>query len=416
MTDIHRHSANIVVVGAGQAGLSLCDHLRKQGHTGSITLVGAERHLPYQRPPLSKAYMLGEFEQSRLMLRPPSYYDKNSISVITRTRIDFIDRDRQAVYTSSGRELPYDFLAITTGASPRRLPESVGGIPSLETRLRSIEDSDRLAKLCTEGARMLVIGGGYIGLEVSACARSRGAAVVLAEAEPRILSRVAGEEIATRIDMLHRDHGVTLHCSTSVTNLSNAPDDTIQAAFCDGTTETADVVLAGVGAIPNTELAERSDLAVDNGIAVDEYCRTSDPRIFAAGDCTSFPFRGSRVRLESVQNAIDQAAAAADSMLGGNTPYRPVPWFWSDQYDMHLQIAGLSLGYNKTAIRPGSTSRSCSVWYYNDAKLLAVDAIDDPKAYIVAKRLLEGGVSPEPGLVCDPSVNLKTLLQSQPGQ
>ncbi len=413
MTHLDPLAASVVVVGAGQAGFSLCDRLRKQGHTGSITIVGAEPHLPYQRPPLSKAYMLGEFDRDRLMLRPEEYYAQNSIRVATGTRIASVSRDRQVVRAESGEEFPYDLLALATGARPRRLPDAIGGSLAQVHYLRTIEDSDRLSDLYADGARLLVAGGGYIGLEVAACARSRGAAVIVAEAARRILSRVAGEEIARRIGSIHQDRGVDLRCGAAIDSIVAVEEGAIQSQFRDGAIETADAALAGIGAAPRTELAEEAGLAVDNGIAVDERCRTSDPRIYAAGDCASFPFRGGRVRLESVQNAIDQAAAAADSMLGGESPYQPVPWFWSDQYDMHLQIAGYSAGHDRTVLRTTGEGRSCSVWYYRGGELLAVDAIDDSKAYIVAKRLLESGVSPDPEQVSDASLNVKQLLQSQ---
>lgn len=416
MTHPDPHTASVVVVGSGQASFSICDRLRRQGHTGSITMVGAEPHLPYQRPPLSKAYLLGEFDRDRLMLRPEEYYAQNSIRVATGTRIAAINRDRQIVRAESGEEFPYDFLALATGARPRRLPDAIGGSLSQVHYLRTIEDCDRLAGLCTDGARLLVAGGGYIGLEVAACVRSRGAAVIVAEAESRILSRVAGEEIAKRIESLHQERGVDLRCGASIAELAAADTGGIQATFYDGSAETADAALAGIGAVPRTELAEEAGLEVDNGIAVDSQCRTSDPRIYAAGDCTSLPFRGGRVRLESVQNAIDQAAAAADCMLGGESPYQPAPWFWSDQYDMHLQIAGYSAGHDRTVLRASDDGRSCSVWYYQGDTLLAVDAINDSKAYIVAKRLLESGVSPAPEQVSDASLNVKQLLQKPSGR
>ena len=258
---------------------------------------------------------------------------------------------------------------------------------------------------------MLVIGGGYIGLEIAATAHKRQAAVTVVEAAPRLLARVAGPETAARIHDLHVRHGVDIRTDAALVSLEARAGGGVRASLQDGSRVDADFAVAGIGAAPDIRLAEDAGLAIENGIRVDAFCRTSDPNIFAAGDCTSFPFRDGRIRLESVQNAIDQGIAAAANMLGAHQPYVPTPWFWSDQYDSHLQIAGISAGADATVIRPGARAGAISIWYFAGPALLAVDAIDDPRPYMVAKRLLESGRNPDPSQVADPAANLKALLR-----
>ncbi len=400
-----------VVVGGGQAGLSVCEGLRAFGHEGPITLVCGEPHPPYQRPPLSKAYLAGAFERNRLFLKPPAFYEEHAIELLTGDRCRSVDRESGTVELESGRRIPYDVLALATGCRPRPLPPS-GPDPAPEAcLLRSVEDSDELAGRLEAGGRLLVIGGGYIGLEIAATARKKGLETTVVEAAPRLLARVAGPETAARIHDLHRANGVEIRTEATLASLAQSPNGRLSATLHDGSIVEADCAVAGIGAVPDTALAERAGLAVENGIRVDSFCRTSDPRIYAAGDCTSFPFRKGRIRLESVQNAIDQGRAAAANMLGRGEPYAPTPWFWSDQYDSHLQIAGISNGADATVIRPGERSGSVSVWYFAGESLLAVDAIDDPRPYMVAKRLLESGRNPDPAIVADPETNLKSLLR-----
>ncbi len=400
--------ARIVVVGAGQAGAALVAKLRALGHAGPLTLVGDEPVPPYQRPPLSKAYLKGEATRERLFLRPESFYAGAGIELLTGTPAVAIDRAGRAVVLADGRRLAYDLLALTTGARPRRLPADRGGDLPGVLLMRALADADALAAAVRPGARALIVGGGYIGLEAAAVLRDKGLDVTLVEAAERILSRVAAPATADYFRTLHQAHGVTIREADGLERLTGEAAVT-GAVLADGTEIAADVVLVGIGVAPDTGLAAAAGLAIDNGIAVDAFGRTSDPAIFAAGDATSFPHGGRRVRLESVPNAIDQSEAVAAAMLGGVEPYLARPWFWSDQYDVKLQIAGLNTGWERTTLRPGARPGSQSVWYWQGDRLLSVDAMNDPRAYMTGKRWIEAGVSPDPAAVADPATDLKAL-------
>ncbi|RAP41780.1 pyridine nucleotide-disulfide oxidoreductase [Rhodovulum viride] len=397
---------HIVIIGAGQAGAALAAKLRALGHAGRLTLIGDEAAPPYQRPPLSKKYLLGEMPLDRLYLRPPAFYAEAGIDLRLGQAVTGIDRARARV-TIEGEEIAYDRLALATGAAPRRLPAEIGGTLEGVHVVRSLADVDAMAPAFRPGARVLIVGGGYIGLEAAAVASRLGLKVTLIEAAPRILQRVAAPETADWFRALHAAHGVEIREATGLTRLLGETRVT-GAELADGSIIEADFVILGIGVAPATALAEAAGLTVEAGIAVDAMGRTSDPAIWAAGDCTSLPYRGGRIRLESVQNAIDQAEAVAANMLGADTPYVPKPWFWSDQYDVKLQIAGLNLGYDRVVVRPGDRAGSLSHWYYRGAELLAVDAMNDPRAYMTAKRLIETGRSPDPESVA--TGDLKALM------
>ncbi len=398
---------DIVVIGAGQAGASLVAKLRALGHMGKITLIGEEPAPPYQRPPLSKAYLLGKMELERLYLRPESYYAENNVTLLTNTTVQSIDRSDKVVI-AGGRAIPYDQLALTTGSVPRQLPPAAGGLLRGVHVVRALRDVDEMAPDFTEGRRILIIGGGYIGLEAAAVAAQRGMQVTLVEMADRILKRVAAPETSDYFRALHQSHGVTIKEGVGVERLTGegALDGAI---LSDGTELAVDTVVVGIGISPATALAEAAGLEIENGIKTDAMGRTSDPAIWAAGDCASLPFRGDQIRLESVQNAIDQAEAVAANMLGAETPYDPKPWFWSDQYDVKLQIAGLNMGYDGTVTR--GDGPAMSVWYYAGDTLRAVDAMNAPRDYMLGKRLIEAGISPARDVVADPSANLKALLR-----
>jgi 3-phenylpropionate/trans-cinnamate dioxygenase ferredoxin reductase subunit len=398
-----------VVVGAGQAGLSLVARLRALGHAGSLTLIGAETDPPYQRPPLSKAYLKGEMARERLWLRPRSFYEEGKIELLTAARVAAIDREAKAVVLTDGRRLPYDLLALTTGALPRRLPAAAGGDLDGVFVMRSLADADALAAALRPGMPALIAGGGYIGLEGAAVLAEKGLDVTLIELAPRILARVAAPATADFFRALHRGHGVDVREDVRVTGLTGAAGRVTGVELADGARIPAEVVLVGVGITPDTALAEAAGLAVADGIVVDAAGRTSDPAIFAAGDCTRFPWRGGTVRLESVPNAIDQGEMVAEAMLGSGEGYEARPWFWSDQYDVKLQIAGLNTGWERTVTRPGAREGGQSVWYFAGERLLAVDAMNDPRAYMTGKRWIEAGVSPDPAALADPAADLKTL-------
>ncbi len=402
--------AGIVVIGAGQAGASLCEKLRAEGHEGDLTLIGEEPAPPYQRPPLSKKYLLGEIPRERLFLRPASHYAEHRIDLRTGLRAEAIDRAARTVRLSDGTDLPYSKLALTTGSRPRLLPEAIGGRLGRVHPLRTLADVDAIAADFAPGRRALIVGGGYIGLEAAAVACARGLRVTVIEMADRILKRVAAPETSDYFRELHRAHGADLREGVGLARLVDDGAGGVSGAeLSDGARLDIDFALVGIGISPCTELAEAAGLAIDDGIATDARCATSDPDIFAAGDCASFPWRGRRIRLESVQNAIDQAEAAAASMLGRDARYDPVPWFWSDQHDVKLQIAGLNAGYDRTVTRPGARDGARSVWYFRGAEFLAVDAMNDPRAYMTGKRWLEQGRSPDPDAVGDAARDLRTL-------
>lgn len=401
----------VVVIGAGQAGQSLAAKLRDLGHSGPITLIGAEAEIPYQRPPLSKKYLLGEMTVDRLHLKPASFYAERNITLVTSEPVEAIDRAAREVVTAR-RRIGYDVVALTTGAIPRRLPASIGGDLAGVYTIRTLADVDAMRSEFADGRRVLILGGGYIGLEAAAVAAQKGLGVTLIEAAPRILGRVAAPETADFFRRLHRSNGVEIREGTALARLEGEGGHVARAVLADGEVLAVDFVIVGIGVDPATDLAERTGLRLDNGIATDHLCRTSDPAIFAAGDCASFPWQGGRVRLESVQNAIDMAEHAAGAIHGATLPYRPVPWFWSDQYAARLQIAGLNLGYTRTVRRPGSRAGAESIWYFAGERFLAVDAMNEPKAYMQGKRWLETGQSPHPDAIADGTRDLRLLAGS----
>ena len=397
----------IVVVGAGQAGAACVAKLRAEGFAGAITLIGAEAVPPYQRPPLSKAYLLGEMTLDRLLLRPESYYREAGIDLMLGAAVQAIDPFVRQI-TLDGQTIAYDALVLATGSVPRRLPAAMGGDLGGVHVVRGLADVDAMAPGMQPGRRALIVGGGYIGLEAAAVARKRGMAVTLIEMAPRILQRVAAPETSDYFRALHRAYGVDIRESVGLTRLVGA-DHVTGAILSDGVELPCDMVIVGIGIAPDTALAEAAGLAIENGIATDAQGRTSDPAIWAAGDCASFPYRGGRIRLESVQNAIDQAELVAQNILGAGLDYHPEPWFWSDQYDVKLQIAGLNTGYDRVVLRDGGAARSH--WYYAGERLLAVDAMNDPRGYMIGKRLIAAGISPDPAVVGDAAQDLKPLLQ-----
>ncbi|NIY79948.1 NAD(P)/FAD-dependent oxidoreductase [Celeribacter sp. HF31] len=399
---------HIAVIGAGQAGAALAAKLRALGYEGRLSLIGAEPVPPYQRPPLSKKYMSGEMELDRLFLRPESFYGEQGIELLTGARVSAIDPETMMITLADGTEMPVDQIALTTGSDPICLPPEMGGGEAGIYTMRSLADADAMAHEFTPGRRVLIVGGGYIGLEAAAVAALKGLQVTLVEMAPRILARVAAKESADWIKALHRSHGVDIREGCGLESLTKT-ETGFSAALTDGTALEVDFVICGIGVRPGTALAEMAGLEIDNGIKVDVFGQTSHPKIFAAGDCASFPWQGQRIRLESVPNAIEQAEATAATMLGQGQPYVAKPWFWSDQYDVKLQIAGLNTGYDQVVIRPGDRPGTQSHWYYRGGRLLAVDAMNDPRAYMIGKRLIEAGQSPCPKAVADPAQPLKTL-------
>jgi 3-phenylpropionate/trans-cinnamate dioxygenase ferredoxin reductase subunit len=399
--------AGVVVIGAGQAGASLVARLGAQGHEGPITLIGDEPVPPYQRPPLSKKYLLGEMALERLFLRPEAAYAEAGVDLRTGTQATAIDRAAREVVMGAER-LGYDTLVLATGSRPRRLPASIGGDLGGVHVVRTLADVDAMAPGVVPGARVLIVGGGYIGLEAAAVAVSRGMQVTLVEMAERILQRVAAPETSDYFRALHARHGVDIREGVGLERLTGEAGQVRGARLSDGSEIAVDMVIVGVGIVPDTALAEDAGLAIDNGIAVDAQGRTSDPAIWAAGDCASFPYGDGRLRLESVPNAIDMAECVADSIMGKGRDYVPKPWFWSDQYDVKLQIAGLGTGHDRIVTR--GAGDAVSFWYFAGDRLLAVDAMNDPRAYMVGKRLIEAGKTADPARIADPATDLKALL------
>ncbi|WP_121629173.1 NAD(P)/FAD-dependent oxidoreductase [Tropicibacter alexandrii] len=398
----------VVVIGGGQAAASCVAKLRSGGFDGSITLIGEEPALPYQRPPLSKGYLLGDMTLDRLFLRPEQWYADNAITVHLNERATRIDRDAKVVQ-AGGHEHAYDDLVLCTGSVPRQLPAAIGGALEGVRVVRTLADVDAMAPGFTEGKRVLVVGGGYIGLEAAAVAAKLGMKVTLVEAAERILGRVASPETSDYFRKLHGAHGVDIREGTGLVRLLGETHVT-GAELGDGTTLDIDFAIVGVGITPASQLAEEAGLEIENGIKVNALCQTSDPAIWAAGDCASFPVGEDRLRLESVGNAIDMGELVAENILGAGKAYIAKPWFWSDQYDVKLQIAGLSTGYDEIVTRQGEGT--VSFWYYAGDKLLAVDAMNDSRAYMVAKRLIESGKTADKAAVADPATELKALLKA----
>ena len=402
--------AGMVIVGGGQAGYSVASKLRTAGYEGDVTIICSENCLPYQRPPLSKKFLMGEVPKERLLFRPKSFYDENNIKVKLGVTVVKIERIKCEISLSDECKIAYKKLFITTGATPNKFPEVLGGDLRKVYYLRSLEDIESMMIEFKPNNKLLVVGGGYIGLEIAAVAKKKNLSVVLVEAQERILKRVASTHTSDFFRKLHQQHLVRIIEGNSIQKFIEIDGEFLGAILESGEKIDADFAVVGIGVTPNTALASSAGLEINNGIKVDSFCRTSDSNILAAGDCCNFPINSNRLRLESVGNAIEQGEAAAMTALGYNKPYVVRPWFWSDQYDVKLQIAGLSIGYNRTIVR--KSKKSVSFWYFRGKKLLAVDAIDDARAYMVAKKLIEHGISPKDSDILDIKTDLKLLIKN----
>ena len=403
-------SNHLVVIGGGQAGFSLIAKLRSMGDTRSISLVTAEKYPPYQRPPLSKKYLIGEMRSERLLLRPTKWYDDQSVSLYLQNKVSSIDIKSKSLLLASGQSISYSSLALTTGSEAIKLPDSMGDNLDGVHTLRNIDDVDNIAVQLKSATSVLVIGGGYIGLEVAAVMSTLGHDVTIIEREERILQRVAAATTSQYFEKLHRKNGVQILASTSLVELLEKKGKVCGARLDNGSEINTSLVICGIGIRPSQQLAIDAGLKVNDGIVVTESCLTSNPNVVAAGDCTRFPYDGNLIRLESVQNSIDQAEVAAATLFGSKMAYRPYPWFWSDQFDVKLQIAGLNVGFNHTVTRLGNRPGAESTWYFKNEKLLAVDAINDGKSFLIAKKLLKSENNPEISKLEDPSFDVKALL------
>lgn len=400
-------SEQIIIIGAGQAGVQAVATLRGEGYAGAIVMIGNEAFPPYQRPPLSKAYLAGTLERSRLFLKPDAFYGEAKCELVIGVGVKAIDRTKRVVSLTDGRHFEYSKLLLATGSRVRRI-----GIPGASLKgihyLRDIADVDLLRPRFTAGARLAIVGGGYIGLEVAAVAIKHGLQVDVFEALDRVMARAVSRPVSEFYERVHRDAGVRFHLNTGVEAFEGT--DTLSGVRAGGQTHAADLALVGIGVIPNVELAQAIGLECDDGIVVNEFAETADPAIFAAGDCTRHVGReGHPLRLESVQNAIDQAKHAAFAMVGKHTPYREVPWFWSDQYDLKLQIAGLAWPSDTIVLRGDPAARKFAVFHLRDGRIAAVEAINAAPEYLIGRKLIAENARIAPERLVDTSIPMKTL-------
>ena len=400
----------IIIVGGGQAAVQAIDTLRRKGFTGKIILIGDEPWLPYQRPPLSKKYLAGALERERLLLRPAHFYESHSVETRLGRRVEEISRREQRLQLDDGSAVAYDALLLATGSRPRPLAAPGTDLDGVHF-LRTIADVAHIRAEWTPGKRLVIVGGGYIGLEVAATARELGLDVTVLEMADRVMNRVVCPQISAFYEAEHARHGVRILCNSRVRALAAAPGSRRVRAVvtADGEEHAADGVVVGCGALPADELAVAAGLACENGVVVDDRCRTSDPVIYAAGDCTSHPSLryGRRLRLESVDNAFEQGASAALNMLGVEAVHDKVPWFWSDQYDLKLIIIGISQGYDTVVMRGDPASHTFSACYLRGGELISVDTVNSPRDQIAARKLIAARARPNPDKLADPAVPLK---------
>lgn len=376
-----------IVVGAGHCAGQIAAGLRQQGFDGDLVIIGDEPHIPYQRPPLSKRFLAGALPLERVYLRPAKFYRDNNIELLLSTPVVALQPREHRVVLADGAHRRYDKLLLATGSAPRRLKVPGDHLPGV-CYLRNIADVERIRAYLQTGKSLVVIGGGYIGLEVSAVGIERGMRVTLLEVADRVLSRVTAPAMSRFFEQLHRQRGVAIRCNTRVVRFEGR--DRVETVVCDDSRIEADLVIIGIGIVPNVALAEAAGLPCDNGILVDEYCRTADESIFAAGDCTNHPnpLLGRRLRLESVQNAVEQGKSAAANLCGKGEPYAEIPWFWSDQYDVKLQIVGLAQDYDQIVQRGSMDEQSFSLFYLKQGAVIAVDAVNNPREYMAGKKLV----------------------------
>ena len=407
-----RLSSRIAIVGAGQAAAQAVETLHKRGFRGSLTLIGDETSLPYQRPPLSKKYLAGTLDRDRLLIRHAAHYADHAVDLRLGFAAVGIDRARRRVEVADGSAVEYDGLLLATGSHPRLLP-----LPGAELAgvyyLRSVADVDRLRPELAAGRRAVIVGGGYIGLEVAATCREAGLDVTVLEAAERVMNRVVSREVSSFYEAEHARRGVRIRCNTRVERL--VPEDAsgtsrvAAARMTDGSEVPADFVLVAIGVVPTEALARDAGLECDNGVLVNEYCQTSDAHIWAAGDCARHPsiHYGMRVRLESVDNAFEQGTSAALNMLGLETIHDKVPWFWSDQFDLKMVIVGLAAGHDEMIVRGAQASRAFSVCYLKAGELVAVECVNHTKDQMAARKMIPARARPDPAKLADDSIALK---------
>jgi 3-phenylpropionate/trans-cinnamate dioxygenase ferredoxin reductase subunit len=397
----------VVIIGTGQAGFQAASSLRQAGLQGEVTLVGEETELPYQRPPLSKTFLKGEGDPGEVHLRPETFFASKDIERVSGDRAERIDREARRVELATGRVLDYDHLVLATGARPRELPVPGSDLDGV-LQLRTVADAQALRERLDGGPRLVVVGGGFIGLELAASARERGADVTVVEALDRTMARAVTPEMSAHFAALHAEHGATiLHDATVAKLIGNGAVSGVELG--DRTRLDADVVVIAVGIVPNVELAAEAGLAVHDGIVVDETLRTSDPAVWAIGDCASYPSAqlGRPVRLESVQNATDHGRAVAAAIMGEPAPYDALPWFWSDQHSRKLQIAGLLHGHDRTVLRGDPAGEAFSVFCFAGDQLVCVESVNRMPDHMAARKLLAAGRTIDPDAAADEAFDLK---------
>jgi 3-phenylpropionate/trans-cinnamate dioxygenase ferredoxin reductase subunit len=397
----------IVIIGAGHAAGQAAASLRQAKFEGSITIIGDEAHVPYQRPPLSKQYLAGTQVADKVYLRAEKFYVDKDIQLMLDTRATQIDPGTKTINLDNGETIAYEKLLISTGSRPRKLSTEGSDLSGIHY-LRTMDDVDGIRADVKPGANLVIVGGGYIGLEVAAVGIELGMNVHVLEMEERILQRVTTPEMSAYYHKLHSDRGVHIHTQTGVTGFSG--NGKVEKVLCGDESFAADIVIVGIGIIPNIEIAEEAGIHCDNGIVVDDHCCTSDPDIYAAGDCTNHPnpLMNKRLRLESVPNAMDQARVSTANMLGDDKVYAAIPWFWSDQYELKLQMVGFSADGDSQVLRGDMENHQFAIFYLKDGKVVAADAVNSPKEFMLCKQLV--GKPADPAQLADPETDLKSLL------
>jgi 3-phenylpropionate/trans-cinnamate dioxygenase ferredoxin reductase component len=400
----------VVIVGAGQAGFEAATSLRGKGFKGDITIIGDEPGVPYQRPPLSKAFIKGDPDPESVALRPLSYFTDHKIDLRCSHAVVSIDREAHTVTLANGDSVGYGHLILATGTRNRTLPIPGATLPGVQY-LRTLAEASQLAATLTCCGSVAVIGAGFIGLEVAAAARAAGAQVTVVEALHRPMARAVSEDISSHFVALHESHGVTFKLATGVQEILDKDGAAAGILTADGDRIDADTIIVGIGVVPNTELAEQAGLATDNGIVVDLHLRTADPDISAIGDCASYPNSAGtgRLRLESIQNAVDHARCVANRLVGNALPYQSVPWFWTEQFEAKLQMAGLVTGHDNTVIRGTADDGAFSVFCFAGERLLGVESVNKTRDHMAARKLLAQGINVTPQQAADTTFDLKSL-------
>ena len=401
---------NLLIIGAGQSAIQCISTLKKEGYSGSITLVGEEEHLPYQRPPLSKGFLEDSLNKERLYFKKLEFFTENKVQLYLGLSAEKLEIDNQKVYLSDNSVLEFDKLVFATGSRVRYLDFPGSELKSI-FYLRDLDDAEAIKKDLETSENLVIIGAGYIGLEAAAIAAKKNKKVTIIEMADRVMNRTVDPQISEYYLNLHKSYGVKFHFNTSLETI-NEVSDSLEVVCSDGTEVKADSVLIGAGVVPNIELAEEAGINCDNGIIVNEFGQTNFKNIYACGDCTNHPNKilNKNLRLESVHNAMEQAKTVASSLMNNPMEYNQVPWFWSDQYDHKLQIVGLSGDHDMVTMRGNTNDAKFMLFYTKDEELIAVDAINNPKEFLISRKLVANKVKIKPNVISDLNTNLNDLI------